>query len=95
MKKSQLLAISYAYAEAAKKKYRHKAETLGIDLIFVCQSHYKTLGGFVRGYGSVAFNEAVKRCYGELKQTHVNEGNAGHYRDVMAQIKEYLAFVRE
>lgn len=61
-KKSQLNAIAYAYAAKNRAKYWKDAEVLEINYIFKFQKVYKTIGGFVNGYGSTNFKKAVKNA---------------------------------
>ena len=48
MKKSQLNAIAYAYAEKKRRENSAEIERLGLGLIFLTQKKYKTMTWFLK-----------------------------------------------
>ena len=50
MKKSQLTAISYAYARRERERIAAELETLGLKEFFELQTLYKTPRGFLAAY---------------------------------------------
>lgn len=61
--KSQLNAISYAISQKKLREYINRAGELEIDLIFRYQQEYKTVGGFVRAYGTPKFRKVVSATH--------------------------------
>lgn len=84
MKKSQ-------HKKAAE--YVTKAVELKIDEIYKHQKHYKTLGGFVRAYGSKKFNEIVLKLLSEFDGKKADIATMGFetYKQVTAYLKKVRA----
>lgn len=87
MKKSQLNAISYYYAEQNRKKAREQAAELRIEHIFEFQKNYKTITRFVKAYGTERFLQAAKSAKKSLEKTAETPKKAV----ALQQASEYIA----
>lgn len=68
---NQLNAISYYYTEKRRKENVAKLEELEINHIYNWQTHYKTLTGFINGYGTPIFNQVVEETLDRLQKRYI------------------------
>lgn len=97
MKKSQLIAIGKSYADKQARANMERAGELHIDIMYHYQTAYKTLGGYVKAYGTQRFKQAVQEAKTtlEVRRDMLDKCGCTSYKldeclQALEQAEEYL-----
>ena len=93
MKKSQLNAIAYAYAEKKRRENRYKIVSLGLYSVFRAQKVYKTMTWFLKARDNYwkkyekMINDIREKMYLEHKYEKRMYDNSLDFDDIIAHKK--------